>query len=296
VPLSPEREGALKPKGTFKECVRCPEMIVVPAGSFTMGSPESEPERLSDESPQLKVTIDLPFAVGKFAVTRGEFETFVKATGHQFGTPCITWSGSESERVQSKSFREPGFSQDDNHPVVCVNWHDAKAYVSWLSKSTGKVYWLLSEAQREYVTRAGTTTPFWWGSSVTPVQANYNGNYVYRGGGAQGEYRERTVPVDSFAPNPWGLYNVHGNISEWTEDRWYDSNSGNPGNGDARTRTGDSSNRVVRGGAWGNDPRNLRAPPASGMLPTSATTTLASVSGGRLPLEFLSLYLLGSIF
>jgi formylglycine-generating enzyme required for sulfatase activity len=107
------------------------------------------------------------------------------------------------------------------------------------------------------VTRAGTPTPFWWGSSITTKQANYDGNSTY-GDGAKGEYRARTVPVDSFEANPWGLFNVHGNVWEWTEDCWNDSNQGNPGNGSART-WGDCGLRVVRGGSWNNFPRSLRA-------------------------------------
>jgi formylglycine-generating enzyme required for sulfatase activity len=95
--------------------------------------------------------------------------------------------------------------------VVCVNWNNAKAYAAWLSSSTGKTYRLLSEAEREYVTRAGSSTPFWWGSSVSTAQANYNGNYIYAGG-SKGEYRKATVAVDSFAANAWGLFNVHGNV------------------------------------------------------------------------------------
>jgi formylglycine-generating enzyme required for sulfatase activity len=134
--------------------------------------------------------------------------------------------------------------------VINVNWHDAKAYAVWLSRKTGKSYRLLSEAEREYVTRAGTTAPFWWGSEITPYQANYSSDVD--------PYRKRTVPVDSFEHNPWGLYNIHGNIWEWTEDCWNDSNTGNPGDGRART-TGDCSNRVVRGGSWVNLPRFLRS-------------------------------------
>jgi formylglycine-generating enzyme required for sulfatase activity len=114
------------------------------------------------------------------------------------------------------------------------------------------------EAEREYVARAGTTTPFWWGSSITPKQANYDGKYTYAGGGSKGEYRDRTVPVDSFEPNPWGLYQVHGNVFDWVEDCWNDSNNGNPGDGSART-TGDCSGRVVRGGSWFLDPQALRS-------------------------------------
>jgi formylglycine-generating enzyme required for sulfatase activity len=142
--------------------------------------------------------------------------------------------------------------------MINVNWDDTQLYIDWLNAKTGKTYRLLSEAEREYVTRAGTTTPFWWGSSITPKQANYNGiNYTF-GGGAKGEYRQQTVPVDNFEANPWGLFNVHGNVWEWTEDCWNDSNQGNPGNGSART-TGDCGGRVVRGGSWSSNPRDLRA-------------------------------------
>ncbi len=104
-------------------------------------------------------------------------------------------------------------------PVINVSREDAKAYVAWLSKNTGKQYWLQSEAEWEYAARAGTTTPFWWGDTITTDQANYNGNYPYNGG-AKGEFRWKTLPVRSFKPNPWGLYQVHGNVWEWVEDCW----------------------------------------------------------------------------
>jgi formylglycine-generating enzyme required for sulfatase activity len=220
----------------------CPEMVVVPKGKFTMGSPYAELQRTSNES-QASASIARPFAVGKFAVTRGEFAAFVEETGYS------TVGG---------SWRAPGFAQDDRHPVVCVNWDDAKIFAEWLSSKTGKTYRLLSEAQREYATRAGTTTPFWWGTSTTPSQANYAGNITYAGGGSEGEYRRRTVAVDSFEPNPWGLYNVHGNVREWTEDCWNGSNSGNPGNGDART-TGECGRRATRGGSWDLGPEHVRS-------------------------------------
>jgi len=139
------------------------------------------------------------------------------------------------------------------HPVINVNWIDAKMYAAWLSRKTGKSYRLLSEAEREYVTRVGTTTPFWWGSSISPAEANYNGSAEpYKGGGSKREYRRHTVPVDSFQRNPWGLYNVHGNVWEWTEDCWNDSNGGIPSDGSARTKGYDCSRRVVRGGCCQN--------------------------------------------
>jgi formylglycine-generating enzyme required for sulfatase activity len=219
-------------------CPMCPEMVVAPAGTFIMGSPPSEPDRGTNED-QVPVTIARPFAVGKFAVTFNQWDA------------CVADGGCKGYRPA-----DGGWGRG-NRPVINVNWSDANAYAEWLSRKTGKAYRLLSEAEREYMTRAGTTTPFWWGSSITPKQANYDGNYTYAGG-PKGEYRQRTVPVDGFQPNLWGLFNVHGNVWEWTEDCRNDSNQGNPGNGSART-TGNCSEHVVRGGSWYNNPRNLRA-------------------------------------
>ena len=264
----PERAVAAGSGQSFRDrvangqpCSMCPELLVVPSGSITLGSPSSEAERESwksgTESPQVEVTIARPFAVGKFAVTRGEFAAFVEETGYGTYGGCHVFTRSGWQLDHAGSWRSPGIAQDDRHPVVCVDWDDAKAYVAWLSRKTGKTYRLLSETEREYVTRAGTSTPFVWGWTISPRQANYNGNLTYSGS-AKGEYRQRTVPVDSFEANHWGLYNVHGNVWEWTEDCWNDSNSGNPGNGRARVR-GDCSRRVVRGGSWGSDPAVLRA-------------------------------------
>jgi formylglycine-generating enzyme required for sulfatase activity len=146
----------------------------------------------------------------------------------------------------------------DKRPVINVSWDDAKLYIDWLNAKTGKTYRLLSEAEREYVTRAGTTTPFWWGSSITPKQANYNGNHTF-GEGAKGEFRQQTVPVDSFEANPWGLFNVHGNVWEWCEDIQNDSYDGAPTDGSAWLQGGHALRRVLRGGSWSDGPRNLRA-------------------------------------
>jgi formylglycine-generating enzyme required for sulfatase activity len=241
----------------FRDCPTCPEMVVAPAGRFTMGSPEDEPDR-SDNEDQISVAISKAFAVGRFAVTRGEFRAFVAATGHKAGGGCRVFIGGEWKQAD-RDWRSPGFSQTDRHPVVCVNWNDAKTYVAWLSRTTGKAYRLLSEAEREYVARADTATPFWWGSAITPAQANYDGAAEpYKGGGSRGEWRKATVPVDSFASNPWGLYNVHGNVREWTGDCWSSKNSGNPGDATARA-SGDCGSRVLRGAAWNRPPKNLRS-------------------------------------
>ncbi len=248
----------------FKDHEHGPEMVVVPAGSFTMGSPESEPERENwqkgTESPQHKVTIAQPFAVSRHAITRGQFAAFINNTSYKMDGGAHVWTGSEWKNDLNASWASPGFAQNDSHPVVCVSWDDAKAYVDWLSKRTGNPYRLLSEAEWEYVARAGRTTPFWWGSSITPKQANYNGNAdPFKGGGSKGEYRKRTVPVDNFEPNPWGLYQVHGNVWEWCEDAWHDNYNGAPDDGSAWIAGGDTSRRVVRGGSWLDIPRLLRS-------------------------------------
>ena len=220
-------------------------MVIAPSGSFTMGSPPREIDDLvreyksdwhKNEGPQRKVTIPKPFAAGKFAVTFAEWDACVAAGG------C---GGYKPE--------DQGWGRGDR-PVINVSWDDAKAYVAWLSKKTGKSYRLLSEAEREYVARAGTATPFWWGSSITPEQANYNGNYVYAGG-QKGEYRSKTLPVKSFKPNPWGLYQVHGNVYDWVEDCYHDRYDGAPTDGSAWT-SGDCTYRVLRGGSWVSYPQD----------------------------------------
>ena len=241
-----------------------PQMVAVAAGWFVMGSPASEPQRefqmKGTETPQHKVTIGQSLAVARHPVTRGEFSTFVNTTGYIIASGMHIWTGVEWKLDLNASWRNPGFQQGDDHPVVCVNWDDAKAYAAWLAEITGKPYRLLTEAEREYVARAETTTPFWWGSSITPAQANYNGAAEpYEGGGVKGEWRKGTVPVSSFQPNPWGLFNVHGNVWEWCEDVWHDSYEGAPSNESAWSKGGEPHRRVVRGGSWDNKPRYLRS-------------------------------------
>ncbi len=239
----PAARPCIKPGSgeSFKDCPHCPEMVVVPAGSFVMGSPESEPEREEYEGPQHGVRIAKPFAVGKFAVTFAE------------------WNACEADDGCGGHIPDDRGWGRGNRPVINVSWDNAKAYVKWLSKKTGKEYRLLSEAEREYAARAGTQTPFWWGSSITPDQANYAGDAEpYQGGGQKGEDRQKTLPVKSFQPNPWGLYQVHGNVGEWVEDCWNESYNGAPTDGSART-TGDCSQRVTRNCSWSNSPALLRA-------------------------------------
>jgi formylglycine-generating enzyme required for sulfatase activity len=242
-PLTVEEEHALGRdnihKGMrFRECAVCPEMVVVPSGSFTMGSPPEEEGRSESEGPQVRVTFARPFAVGRFEVTFAEWDA------------CVTERGC-SHRPSDDWGR-------GRQPVMRISWDDiTRQYLPWLSRRTGKTYRLLTEAEWEYVARAGTTTPFWWGASITTSQANYYGEATY-GGGPTGEYRGKTVPVNSFAPNPWGLYNVHGNVWEWVQDCWNDNHSAASPDGFVRA-DGDCSHRVLRGGSWYGYPRVLRA-------------------------------------
>ena len=229
----------------FRDCPACPEMVVVPAGSFVMGSPADERGRDRGED-QVDVTIAKPFAVVRFAVTYAEWEA------------CLDAGGCAGHRALRALDADWEWERRHKRPVIGVTWHAAKAYVEWLSKTTGKSYRLLSEAEREYVTRAGTATPYWWGTSISTGQANYDGSAAYVDG-TEPITLNQTVPVDTFAPNPWGLYHVHGNIWEWTEDCGNDSNIGNPGDGTPRT-TGDCTLRIIRGGAWNTDnPHALRS-------------------------------------
>ena len=162
--------------------------------------------------------------------------------------------------------------------MINVSWDNTEAYVAWLSKKTGKTYRLLSEAEREYVTRAGTTTPFWWGGSISTRQANYNGNTTYAGG-TTGDYQQKTLLVNSFEPNPWGLYQVHGNVWDWVEDCQDESYSGAPSDGTAWT-SGDCSRHVVRGGSWHSSPQLLRSA-ERGKIATEAQSSGVGFRVGR---------------
>ncbi len=241
----------------FKDCADCPEMVVVPSGSFMMGSPGSEEGRQDNEGPRHRVNIGYPLAVGVYEVTRREFSKFVSDTGYNAGN-CHVWnSSSEKWEAQSGlSWRNPDYTQTDSHPVVCVSWKDAQSYVRWLSEKTGHRYSLLSESEWEYVARAGTDTPFYFGSTISTDQANYNGDYIY-GGGRKGVDRGKTVSVGSFRANGWGVYDMHGNVWERVQDCWNDSYVGIPVDGSS-WESGDCGKRVRRGGSWGYEPRYLR--------------------------------------
>jgi formylglycine-generating enzyme required for sulfatase activity len=232
-----------------------------------MGSPASEPERYDDEGPQHQVTVSA-FNMGKYQVTLGEFRRFLNATGYKTdaerGDGGYVCTGGKLETKQDANWKNPYFNQEDNHPVVLVSWNDAIQYCNWLSGEEGltlaykingdNVAWnrnangyrLPTEAEWEYACRAGTTTPFSTGNNITTDQANYDGNYPYNNN-AKGEYREKTMPVGSFAPNAWGLYDMHGNVFEWCWD-WYGAYSSSAQKDPEGASSG--SDRVFRGGGW----------------------------------------------
>ena len=273
-PLPPERERALQPKDTFTECENCPQMVVMPAGSFTMGSPASETGRGDDEGPQHVVAIKRPFAVGKFEVTVGQFSAFVTETGYDAGSKCWVsdFAAGKAAEKDGLSWRNPGFAQTGAHPAVCLNWNDARAYVAWVSKKTGEDYRLLSEAEYEYAIRAKTTPGvaprYFFGDDEASMCRYGNGLDQTAKTAIPGADKYAifpcsdgyayTAPAGSFSPNGFGLYDMHGNAWSWTEDCYHDSYSGAPRDGSVWT-SGDCSRRVVRGGSWRDTPDNLRS-------------------------------------
>jgi formylglycine-generating enzyme required for sulfatase activity len=225
-----ESQLAAKPGSEFKECAKgCPTMIVVPAGRFRMGSPAGEGS--TDEMPQHEVTIGRPFAVGKFEVTFAEWDECT-AAGACPGVLDNGWGR------MSK-------------PVILVSWEDAKRYVGWLAGLTGKDYRLLSEAEWEYAARAGSTTSYWWGADIGAG----NANCFFCGTRWDGK---QTSPVGAFKPNAFGLYDMLGNVWEWVEDDWHSSYADAPIDGSV-WRGGEEFSQVIRGGAWGNNPTELRS-------------------------------------
>ena len=258
-PKAPEQTKMTRRAGeVFRDCLWCPIMTVVPAGAFSMGSPSSEIGRVSNEGPRHRVTISASFAVGKYEVTQLEFAKFVEATGHHTGGSCWTFENDKWKKHRGRTWRRPGYRQGGREPVVCVSWQDATAYVRWLSRKTGERYRLLTEAEWEYAARAGTTGPFYFGSTISTNQANFNGRHSY-GFGRKGAYRERTVAVGSFSANGFGLYDMHGNVWEWVEDCMHASYHSAPSDGRAWLSGGDCGTRVLRGGSWLTIPQYLRS-------------------------------------
>lgn len=220
----------------FRDCPSCPEMVAVAAGRFTMGASPDDPAAQAGEHPQRTVQIDRPFAVSRFEITFDEWEA------------CALEGGCNGHKPE-----DAGWSRG-SRPVIYVSWDDAKAYVDWLRRKTGKSYRLMTEAEWEYASRAGTTTPYSTGNAITTAQAVFDNSGL---AGDRGDYLGKTVAVGSYPPNPYGLHDMHGNVWEWVEDCWNETHAGAPVDGSARG--GDCSRRVVKGGAWYFEAEYLRA-------------------------------------
>jgi formylglycine-generating enzyme required for sulfatase activity len=218
-------QASSKPGDTFRDCADCPELVVLPAGSFDMGS------TLEYENPTHRITIAKPFAIGRHEVTFSEWDKCVDEGGCKYRPDDHGWGRSE-------------------RPVINLSWLDAKAFVSWLSQKTGKAYRLPSEAEWEYAARAGTNTAYWWGRDIGSRQANCRECNT-------GE-PQRTTPVGSFKPNAFGLYDTAGNVAEWMEDCWNDNYRGAPHDGTA-WMSGQCRLHVLRGGAFDSQAKYLRS-------------------------------------
>ncbi|WP_372399797.1 bifunctional serine/threonine-protein kinase/formylglycine-generating enzyme family protein [Azospirillum sp. HJ39] len=234
----------MRPGCVFQDAEIAPRMVVLPRGGFWMGSEEREPGRDPTEGPRHQVRIGYDLALGECAVSFSEWDAYAADGGRR---PY-----------------DEGWGRGDR-PVINVSWTDAKKYLDWLNGRLGLSgrsdrYRLPSEAEWEYGCRGGTDTPFWWGGTITSSQANYNGSYAYYNGESTGEFRQRTVPVRNFSPNPYGLYQVHGNVREACEDAWQGGNyDGAPSDGSAHTVDDNTMNHVARGGSWNSSPWNLRS-------------------------------------
>ncbi|WP_181918414.1 formylglycine-generating enzyme family protein [Wenzhouxiangella sp. 15190] len=218
-------------------------MVMIPGGSFVMGSPPDEPEAHNTERPQH--TVDMPaFAVGVHEVTFEQWDACVADGGCYFSPDDEGWGRGD-------------------RPVINVSWHEAQLYLAWLSDETGHSYRLLSESESEYVTRAGTTGRFNTGNCITTDQANFLGYFPYPGC-PSGVYREQTLSVGSFLPNAFGLYDTHGNVSEWTQDCYNFGYEGAPTDGSA-WMTGDCEKAILRSGSWGMPGEKMRSSFRSGV-------------------------------
>ncbi len=229
------------------------EMVAIPGGTFTMGSPESEEGRFDNEGPQHDVNVP-PFFMGKYPVTQGQWRAIASRTDLKVKLDL---------KLDPSRFKKPYKGIDRwNRPVEKVTWFEAVEFCERVSKLTGRKYRLPSEAEWEYACRAGTTTPFYFGETITPELVNYNGNYTY-GDGPKGEYRRQTTPVGQFPANAFGLYDMHGNLWEWCADDSHDNYVGAPTDGsawvDSKKDNSTKSNTRLRGGSWDDYPDNCRS-------------------------------------
>jgi formylglycine-generating enzyme required for sulfatase activity len=243
-PAAPLLAQSLPSGSKFRDCATCPEMVVLPAGRFLMGSSRAEADQLGRpankymvwERPQHSVTIAAPLAFAATPITRRQYAQFAAEAG---------------EAGAGAAWQSPGIQQGDDDPVVKISWAQAQAYAEWLSRRSGHAYRLPSEAEFEYAARGGTTTRYWWGDEVGVNRA------VCDGCGSSWD-AVRTAPVGSFGANPFGLADMIGNIFHWTLDCWNPDYEEAPVDGSAWL-SGDCEQHVIRGGSWNLDPRYIRA-------------------------------------
>jgi formylglycine-generating enzyme required for sulfatase activity/DNA-binding winged helix-turn-helix (wHTH) protein len=254
-------------RASFKDCQDCPEMVVLPAGEFMMGSPESEDGHKDVEGNPRRVVISKQFAIGKFEVTVDQFSAFVAESGMTAGSLCrviVAFDRSAIWGPPEASFRQPGFDVMGSQPVVCISWHEAQAYVAWLRRRTGKPYRLPTEAEWEYAARAGTTARFSFGSDETALCAyarfaDLSSRFGWHDACRSDITTYGPVPVGSLKANPWGIFDMHGNAWEWVEDCWTPNASEIPTDGSAFARPGNCEVGVVRGGSFAAGSRRVRS-------------------------------------
>jgi len=272
--ISAPKYPASRSGSTFRDCPNCPEMVVVPAGRFLMGSSPPEMARdaasmppstvtanevLEREQPQHLVVLDRSFGLGKYPVTKGEFAAFVRDTNYTPARDCVIWENDKFKFSTGSNWENPGFTQTNRDPVVCVNLQDAKAYISWLNSKLrattadrSGVYRLPNEAEWEYAARAGSRTVRWWGDYVGHGNADCNAC------GSRWDLKQ-TAPVESFRANQFGLHEMLGNVWQLTDDCWHPNYFGAPGDGSSWSTNGECSARAIRGASWINDPSQLRS-------------------------------------
>ena len=258
---------------SFSDCPDCPEMVVIPGGEFVMGASVDEEDRefISNEfrnrsAPQHRVKVR-SFAAGRYEITRKQYRAFIEASGHR-GEGCFVWANGDYRLDLARNWSSPGYSQDDLHPVSCVSWEDATAYTRWLSTKTGNLFRLLTEAEWDYAARGGSTTARFWGEDSIQTCTYGNGadqstlSRVAQAGDWPSlpcdDGYAYTAPAGSYRVNLYGLYDMIGNVAEWTADCWNGNFHSAPINASA-WMTGNCSLRAVRGGAWDEGPASLRS-------------------------------------
>jgi formylglycine-generating enzyme required for sulfatase activity len=266
--LTVPRHGAGEQQTVFQDCETCPEMVVLPAGDFMMGSPANELGRVDVEGLPRRVVIPKRIAIGKFEVTVEQMSIFMTETGMTIGGSCRrlvnperpppTWSAPEA------SLEHPGYEITGSHPAVCISWHEAQSYVAWLQRRTGKPYRLPTEAEWEYAARAGAATRYSFGNNENTLCvyarfADLSSQFGWHDACHSELVAYGAAPVGSLKPNAWGLFDMHGNVWEWVEDCWTPNPLEIPFDGSAFSRPGNCEMGVMRGGSFSSSSLMVRS-------------------------------------